>query len=246
MFKKLIILNILYIFTALMGLCFSEEELAGLEYSKYGRVYTGESISERLNRLENDFLGMAQSGDIDSRISLLSKLNGNSRGSAIINPLENYYPAQKKSALRNFWDNITSTFSDSESITGFTPPISTSGYNLGYSNNMYRNNFTDFLNNPSGYCPYYNRYNFYNNRFFNRNYHNNHGFINSNSQNNRFNNFYNKNFRLQPNIYNCFTPRLGAYNPMTDAYNPYNRYTRTYFQTPPDMTTKSSVQIIKD
>jgi len=226
----------------LISFSFSEDELAGLEYSRYGEVYGSDSLSDRLNRLENDFFGMAQTGDIDSRISMLSKINGNSRGSAIINPMENYYPGQKRSRIRNFWDNVSSTFSDSGSITGFTPPMSSSGYNMGYSNNMYRNSFSNFLNNPGGYCPYHNRYNNFNNRFFNRPYHNNHGFINSGLNNNRFHNFHKPHGCPLHHIH----PYQNNINPMFNNYNPNNRFSRTYYQTPPNITTRSSVHIIRD
>ncbi len=232
MLRKIIVSNLIFICTTLFGYCFSEEELANIEYSKYGEIYNTQSIAERLNRLENDFFGMGQSGDIDSRISMLSKMTENSRRSAIIDPMSNYYPGQKKSGIRNFWDNVSSAFSEEGTITGFTPPISssgyTTGYSSGYSNNIYRNEFTNYLNNPNRYCPYY--YNNYNNSFFNRIFNRNKGIVNSRYYNNP-RNYYNR----MP------LPPYAAYN------NPHlNRMNRNYYQIPPNVTTKSSVQIIKD
>ncbi len=216
MLKKIIVLNFAYIFTMLIGFCFSEEELEQLEYSKYGQIYNEESISERLNRLENDFFGMSQNGDIDSRIEKLSKIAENSKRAAIIDPLESYYPGKKKSSSRNFWDNITSSFSDDGIITGYTP----SYYNQGYSNNVYRNELFNSLNSSNRYCPYNSSYN---NRFFNRFFHNSNNTLNKKA--------YNK--HLPPNGYR-------NYNPYS------NRLQRNYYQIPPSITARSSVHILED
>ena len=233
MIKKLFILNIIFFCSAAIGLCFSENELRNIELSKYGESYTNESIAERLNRLETDFFGMAQTGDIDSRIDMLNHIAMNSRQSAIINPQENFYPGKRKSAIKSFWDNVTSTFDTTGSITGYTPSMTTTGY--GYSNNMYRNEFLNFMNGYNNYCPYHNRYH-NNNRYFNNQFLNNNNFVNSG-----LNNSYVHNNKHNPANYHH---RFNQYP--YGNYFPNNRFQRSYFSTPPNIATRSSVQIIRD
>ncbi len=213
MLKKLIILSLLYFGMSLFGFCFSEDDIAKLEYSKYGEIYTNESISERLTRLENDYFGMTQNGDIDSRINMLSKMTENSKRSAIIDPLESYYPGKKKNSARNFWDNFSSSFSDNGVITGYTPPL----YNQGYSNNIYKNELRNSLNYTNGYCPYNSSYN---DSLFNRFLH---------KSNNKINKpVYKRNL---PTPHNNLRGR---------------RLSGSYYQMPPNITTRSSVSIIED
>lgn len=234
MIKKIFILNLVFFCTAAIGLCFSENELTNIELSKYGESYANESIAERLNRLETDFFGMAQSGDVDSRINMLNHLAGNSRQSAIINPQDNFYPGKKRSAIRNFWDNVTSTFDTTGSMTGFTPSMTNSSY--GYSNNMYRNEFLNFMNGyNNNYCPDHNRYH-NNNRYFNNRFLNDNNFINSGLNNRYFHNHNNANYHN----------RVHRHPHGMNGNYPYNRVHRTYYSVPPNVSTRSSVQIIRD
>lgn len=233
MLKKLFIIKIIFLFTAIIGFCFSEDEITNIELSKYGESYANESIAERLNRLETDFFGMAQSGDLDSRIDMLKHISGNSRQSAIINPRENYYPGQKRSAIRRFWDNVTSTFDTTGTMTGFTPSMTTSGYNYGYSNNAYGNEFLNFMNGYNNYCPYHNRYHNHN-RYLHNPFYNNNNFINSGLNNRYFNNGYN------PNRY------YNGRHPHRPVHYPNNRIQRSSYWLPPTVSTRSSVQIIRD
>ncbi len=205
--------------------CFSTDDLAKMEYARYGEAFENQSLSERLNRLETDIFGMSQTGSLNERLSMLSKMSDNTLNNRIISPYENYYPGEKPSKIKSFWNNITEPFSTSASMTGFTPSWNSSGYD--YSGNMYRNEFLNFMNNPNQFCPYHNRYH-NTNRFFNRFNNNNNGFLNSNSHSPRYHNrLHNHNHLYNPNLY---------------RNNYYNRY--PYI--PPNIATRSSVHIIKD
>ncbi len=227
MFKKLLLINVVMLSMALTGYCFSEEQLSKLEIIEYGQSYPDESIASRLSRLETDYFGMVQSGDIDSRMDMLKRMSNNSKRSAILLPEDNYYPGEKKSAIGRFWDNITDTFSDG-TVTGFTPGLDINSY--GYSNNFYRNGFNNFFNSIPNYCPYNNRY--YNKNFFNRAYRNINRFGNSGF------NYYSPNYignYYRPNYYN---------RPYSPYYNPYSGMIPQNMLT--NLTTRSSVHIIKD
>lgn len=234
MFKKILILNIAYLIGSLAGYCDLGDKLTDIEYAKYGESFTYESISDRLNRLETDYFGMAQTGDIDSRINMLSTMSRSSKQIAVQNPYDAYYTGKQKGKLRTFWDNVTSTFDSTGVMTGYTPSMTTNSYNYGYPTNMYRNEFLNFMNNPQSYCPYHNRYH-YNNHILNRPYHNNWGMINNQNINNRYYN------RIHSPYNNMYNPYWGGQN-----YNPYFRTPRNMIYTPPNIATRSSVHIIKD
>ncbi len=222
MIKKIFILTAVLFYGINYANSFSDDDLARIEYSRYGEAFENQSLSERLNRLETDIFGMAQSGSVDDRVSMLAKMSDNNLNSRIISPSENFYPGVKQSKMKSFWNNITEPFSTTSSMTGFTPSWTSSGY--GYANNMYRNEFLNFLNNQNQYCPYHNRYH-NTNRFFNR-LHPNNGFLNSNV--NRP--YYHNNLHTHNHIYNQY---------------PYNRnYYNQYI--PPNIATRTSVHIIKD
>ena len=78
MIRKILFISILFFLSQFACFAFSDEELSYLEISKYGQTYENDSFSQRLLRLENDILGMAQSGEIDNRIKLLYKVTSNS------------------------------------------------------------------------------------------------------------------------------------------------------------------------
>ena len=237
MFKK-IFLSSLFVFTCVLS-CFaySEDEISLIEQNHYGQVFSDDSLADRLNRLETDFFGMSQTGDINNRLDMLSKMAKNSKGSAIVTPDYDYYSVSKTkkgNAIKNLWDNITEPFADGV-ITGYTPPIDFSNGHSSYSNsygntfgntfgnsfsNRYGNNFMNFLNNQPQYCPYHNQYHsnygngysnssFRPNKFFNRRYHNH-----LSDSNNRYNHRYN-NHRFH---------KHRNYMPSNNSYYPYNPY----------------------
>ena len=143
MFKKLFVLFCLSFMSASCCFSFSNDELSYLEISKYGKTYDKDSFSQRLSRLENDILGMTQSGDIDNRIRLLYKVSSNS----VVLPSERIYSGNRKSAIRNIWDNISSNFINDEGfMTGYIPSMN------------YNDNYMDFFDNEPQYCPYHNTF----------------------------------------------------------------------------------------
>ncbi len=150
MIRKVVLLCCLFFVFAIEGNCYTEDEISNLEFNKYGQTFVNDSLSNRLNRLETDMLGMSQSGDIDSRIDTLIRMSGNN----ISVPSYDYYPSEKKSAIRNIWNGITSSFGyDDGQITGFIPPMG-----LGYSNSSNHNYYRPHYHRPSSYCPYHNTY----------------------------------------------------------------------------------------
>jgi hypothetical protein len=155
---------------------------------------------------------------------MIENISNNSKLPSLSNAYVNTKP---KSTLRNFWNNITSNFDDTGSITGYTPNIFTTS-KYGYPNNMYRNEFYNFLNNSNQYCPYANKYQT-KNHILNRPYHNN-GIVKSNADNRFFNN---KNLNSAP-----------FYNP-NQLMSPPRTMVNSYYL-PPNVTTKSSIHIIKD
>ena len=143
MIRRFLFVSFLFFMSQLFVFAFSEDELSYLEISKYGQTYEKDSFYQRLSRLENDILGMTQSGDIDNRIRLLYKVSSNS----IAFPQEKTYEVNKKTAIRNLWDNISSGF------------INNDGFMTGYIPSMnYSDNYMDFFDNEPQYCPYHNTY----------------------------------------------------------------------------------------
>ena len=238
MLKKIFITNIIIICGALAGYCFSEDNISALEYSKYGQAFNNESLSERLSRLETDIFGMEQSGDLDTRLANLGRMSS----TVIQNPSAIFdnnlpYPGKKKSAIRNFLDNVSSTFTDTGTFTGFTPSMTYGG--------IYDNQFSGLTGGSyysSNYCPY--RYNGINN--FNRF---NNGFnygLNNRIMRNHFNNRYNRfHGNLHRPTYNNYPgPRFSPYNRIYNS----NRYTRPYRpqNIATNFTTGSTVRILRD
>ena len=243
--ERAVLLNIVCFIFVSAAQAFSEDDLSRLEYSKYGVNYADESLGERLNRLETDYFGMAQTGGIDSRIAALTKINSNIKNGvnqALFNKFNNFsgadssiYNPKPKGILRGIWDNIASGFDvfgggsgfDSGFLTGYTPPIS--NWNTltssGSSNSFY--------GSKPEYYPYSGAYD-RRNRFFRR--HNRHIMHNPNSP------FWNN------NIHSSALPHNNAFNYSAPFYNNgYAPYTeRTHFYIPPDIQTKSSIHILKD
>ena len=237
MLKKICFVIVLLFVFSNMGICYSEENLSAIEFSRYGQSYENESLSSRLMRLESDLMGMTQSGDIDSRIELISRMADNSDLSAV-QPNNIFYPEKKKSAIRNFWDNVTSSTS-SGSLTGFTPSMDSTGY----YNSMNNNGFWDFFNSSPSFNPYYNpntscTYNsFYRNTPYFRNHLLNHPFERNISERKRhfhrrapYQRYYGNNFGIRPNYNNPY-------------YN-YGRAVPTNINS--NYATRSAIHILKD
>ena len=225
MLRKLITTGFILFLFSLSVFGYSEDNLSALEYERYGTYFPNESLSERLNRLETDYFGMSQTGDIDLRIANLSKVNSNAKNG--INLPFDGYNNTKTSKFRNFWNNLNSVFNDNGYMTGFTPSMnttSTSGYSNDIYDNLYRNNMQSF-------CPYnHPRIHHSNHRYYNRHL------------NNRRGNFNGVN-RFTPNRFypNRFNPNIGYY---PNINRPYVNSTRYY--TPPNFETKSSIHILRD
>ncbi len=152
MLKKLFLFNFMFVLCFNQVFAYSDDELSYLEHSRYGRSFEYEALSERLSRLETDVFGMAQAGDVETRIYNLSKMSKNSR--SVVNYPEYASPENKKrNVIRNLLNNVSSVF-ESGVITGFTPSMSS----YGYSDNIYDREFNNYINNPPQYCPYHNRY----------------------------------------------------------------------------------------
>ena len=252
MLKKSLLVIILFFQFFIISFAYSDNTIENLEYSKYGKIYSNEDFGTRLRRLEMDILGMSQSGDINSRIAKLQKVAGVGKYSAIMPPDDNFYPGEKKSVIRKFFDNVTSSFYDPESITGYTPSITNNGY---YYDSSYNNGFFNRYNN---YYPYNRRYLGYNNPFYNNNRYFRNNWPNRNkissilpsmntnniiNMNNRFPNRLHKPYKpYRP--YRPYRPNM-SYSP----YNPYNPYNRNSLL-PTDMSTniatRSSVHILQD
>ncbi len=251
MLNKIFTVCIMSLFLSNAAFAFSEDNISALEYSKYGRNYPYESLGERLTRLETDYFGMSQTGDIDSRIANLSKINSNRKNGVTIPSYGNYSDVKPKNGIRDFWNNIKSGFSDNGYITGYTPSM-TYTTSSGYANDLYKNHLYGYNNNYQSFCPYDNGFHnrvpnkpsgYYNNRYFNPSFSGFNG-VNSfvpntlNSGNkyrhrtgyNNYHNHYNHNH----------------YNPHN--FSPYNRpYTnRSTYYSPPNIQAKSSVHILQD
>lgn len=210
--KNLAILGLFIIFNATMGFCFSEEDISNIELAKYDDTYKNETISQRLNRLENDYFGMTQSGGIEDRILQLNKISNNLKQSAILNT-HNYYK-KRNNGIKNFWNNITSTFDDGY-ITGFTPPMYNTEYLSGYPQYENTSGIINFAPFENRHHPFYNKHH----NDFIKNHH-------KRTQNHHFN--HQQKHRLN------------------NHYNPNKRITRTRYSIPPNITTQSSVHIIRD
>ncbi len=239
MFKKLLLTVCLFFSFTNTGSCFSENNIADIEYAKYGQSFDNESLASRLGRLETDFFGAQQTGDLDSRLNKLTAMSSNIIPSPMNTFNDDYYPGQKKGVFKNFLDNVSSAFSDMGTMTGFTPSLYSGSYNP-----YYNNGFTSFTNGYSNYCPYQNRY-IYPNNFYNR--------LNRTRYPGLSNNFY------RPPYYN--NRRITYHNHYNNIHRPgYNNSALSYYSRPynsitspiypqnvaTSFTTGSAVHILRD
>ncbi len=239
MLKRISVLIFTFFVFCLSAECFQENNISRLEYSKYGQSFDNESLSSRLNRLETDFFGTEQSGDLDSRLNKLSMMDSNTFQNPSSTFSNEFYPGEKKGVFKNFMDNITSAF-DSGSFTGYTPSLMSGAY----SNSYYTNGLFGYNNPHQSYCPYHNT--FHNNSVFD-------GLLNKKFRSGNYMNRppINHNFRHNRPYYNhsAFNPhrRYNSFRPYNAYNNPYRNVRRVYPQNlNTNFMTGSSVHIIRD
>lgn len=162
MVKKILLSIFFLVIVVSKVFAYSNMSLEDIEMFQYGQIYENENFLSRLDRLEKDMLGMEQSGSIESRLNNLTKISANRvQNPAIL--FDNYqHPQERTSAIKRFFNNVSASFSDDETITGFTPDLGS----MGTSSSTYSNNYN--------YCPYHRNYNssYYNpfrKNFYNRN-----------------------------------------------------------------------------
>lgn len=250
MLRKFIILNAVILQFLILSSAYSQNNLDSIEMSKYGTIYSNDDLGTRLRRLETDLFGMAQSGDLDTRMNMIEQMAGNDNLTSSVIPFDTYYPAKKESAIKRFFNNISSPLPSQSYITGYTPPIN----NMGFSNNLYGNNYPNFMNNPNNtFCPFHNNLrpnipNQYHNHYYNNyNKYNKYNNYNYNRYTgNRYSPYRNNISRILPGINrgNNFYNRPYRYNPY------YNPYTSPGIMQPTDMltnvATRSTVHILQD
>lgn len=220
MLKKIFMLSLSAVFFSLSAFCFSEDDIAAAEYARYGRNFADESLGERLNRLETDFFGMSQTGDINSRLANVSRMASNIKNG--VTPILNdyYYESKPKKFFSRILDNLASNFGTDEYITGYTPSIINTISSSGGSN---------FYNSRYPYSGLNNNYYNYSGRYphsypYHRNY-----------------------FDRTGSLYRNNNPYL-YHNPYGNyPYNNTAPYTsRTGYYIPPQIETQSSIHILKD
>lgn len=219
--KKFILILSFLILYPYAATGYDENNLDAIEMAKYGRVYSNNDLGTRLRRLETDYFGMAQSGNIDKRISMLERfsLSDNSFPAAQLDNM--IYQDNKPNAIKRFFNNVSSAFYSPGVVTGYTPPIGSSYY----PNSIYRDEYMNFMNNHNNFCPYHNTYH-------------------PNMPSRYHNHYYNN------SKYNSFRPFKGFNNGMSSLYAPYrhnpsyNPYLPTSMMT--NAVTKSTVKILQD
>lgn len=199
MLKKISILFLFLFFVLNNVFAYSDDVLDKMEYIKYGTVFNQEALASRLNRLETDYFGMRQSGDLDSRIENLSKIvKAGNYGN--IQPYNAYVPS-KKNLFQKVLNDL-SGFMSMPYMTGFSPSILDE--DAPYNNDLYDREYMKMRNNY--YCPadgVYDRNHYQKFRNYNK-YGNNRNNLNS------YNPFMNRNpYRYIPS-YNPYIP--------TDSY----------------------------
>ena len=143
MFNILLFELIVFVLGNAAAFCYSEDNLSRIEYLRYGMTFADESLSQRLNRLETDYFGMSQTGDINKRIENLAKINQTSKSTAASPKVKHTFA--KKVRIKTFLDNLLSYFCNNGYITGFTPSITSEGTEYEeYRKNIYENGFHNY------------------------------------------------------------------------------------------------------
>ena len=153
MLKKIFLLFFINLVFSIECFASYEDRLFELEKLRYGKNFQNESISERLLRLEEDYFGMTQAGDINSRINMLMQIAKNNYPNQFSYDRKSYSPRQKKGGVKNFLKDLASTFIDSGSMTGYIPPMNT--YDDFYHNSTFDSNYYDRFFTPPKYSPNY-------------------------------------------------------------------------------------------
>lgn len=224
MLRKIIIMSLFVFQLSMQVFAYNENDLGNIELSRYGRVYTNEDFGTRLRRIETDIFGMAQSGDLDKRMNMIQQMTSNEKSVSVV-PYENIYTEKKQNPIKRFFSNMTLPSYYPGVVTGYTPGMNTYGYN-----NIYRNEYSDFMNNHNNFCPFNNqRLNNIPGRYHNH-YYNGYGYNNNRYLNNN---------------------RTGHVYPYNNAVRPY-RYNPYYnkYPVPTDVitnvATRSAVHILQD
>lgn len=120
-----------------------EENLSELETSAFNQIYPNDDLSTRLTRLEREFFGAKQSGNIEKRLSKLM----NSKNYYCDEPNEEYYSAiinpNKNKGIKGVLSRIVDDFTAS-GITGYTPQMQTNYGGSYYDIMPYNNIYTPF------------------------------------------------------------------------------------------------------
>lgn len=155
MFKKFLVF--LFLMISFLQVCYAsyEDRLFELENLRYGRTFGNESLAQRLLRLEEDYFGLSQSGDISSRIDMLFQIAQNNYPDPI--NLDRRLSSKKHSRIKSALKDFASIFTDNGVVTGFVPPISTYDNNYNYStyNNSFENDYYNRFFTPPRYSPNY-------------------------------------------------------------------------------------------
>lgn len=132
-----------------------EDKLSRLEISAFNTVYPYDDLSDRLYRLEMEYFGAKQSGNLNKRLDNLMKNayycdtpQMEEYSSVIYETPETL----SSKGLKGFWNRIKNDF-EMGSVTGYTPPMQNS-----YYNNIYGSGYSSF------YTPFSSP--FYNNKFY--------------------------------------------------------------------------------
>lgn len=154
MLKKIYFLFFIFFVFACESFASYEDKLSELEHLRYGKTFQSESLSERLFRLEEDYFGLSQSGDINSRINMLMKMAHNNYPNQLSYDRKEYYSQSKQGRLKNFFRNMASAFFDSGAMTGYIPPVDVYDNTCGYNNSFETDYYNRFFSPPK-YSPSY-------------------------------------------------------------------------------------------
>lgn len=121
----------------------SQDVITKMETKIFNRSYPQADTLSRIERLEQQIFGAAQSGDVTERYLALKTASSKYRMSA-----DTYYPnPNQRGGLRGLAGNFGNMFGGT--MTGFTPQISPLD-----NYNSYGNNYNNYGSNRSGYNPF--------------------------------------------------------------------------------------------
>ena len=198
-----------------------EDKLSRLEISAFNTVYSDDELSSRLMRLEKEYFGAKQSGNLSKRLDNLMK-----NAYYCDTPQSDEYSSfiyetpevLSSKGFKGFLNKIKNEF-DSGSFTGYTPPLQN-----GYYSDIYGNGSSSF------YSPFSSP--FYKNKF-----------------SRPFDNFRYDN--LNSRRINPFNPdQIGvSHRPYSSFYRPYQPkstglyYPNRYYQRPQNIRTNIGTRV---